>query len=180
MGQFERTLIIAEEGSLVSYVEGCTAPTYSSSSLHSTVVEIIAMPGARVRYYTIQNWSKTIYNLVTKRAFAFKDSVVEWIDCNLGSGVTMKYPAVVLKGEGARAEILSIAMASSPGQVQDSGGKETHEAPNTSSRIISKSISKGGRASYRGAIKVLPGATGSKSFVQCDALLIDAASRSDT
>ena len=181
MGQFERTLIIAEEGSLVSYVEGCTAPTYSSSSLHSAVVEIIAMPGARVRYYTIQNWSKNIYNLVTKRAFAYKDSVVEWIDCNLGSGVTMKYPAVVLKGEGARAEILSIAMASSPGQVQDSGGKVTHEAPNTSSRIISKSISsKGGRASYRGAVKVLPGATGSKSFVQCDALLIDAASRSDT
>ncbi len=181
MGQFERTLIIAEEGSLVSYVEGCTAPTYRSSSLHSAVVEIIALPGSRVRYYTIQNWSKNIYNLVTKRAFAYKDSVVEWIDCNLGSGVTMKYPGVVLKEEGARAEILSIAMASSPGQIQDSGGKVTHEAPNTSSRIISKSISsKGGRASYRGAVKVLPGASGCKSFVQCDALLIDPQSRTDT
>lgn len=181
MGQFERTLIIAEEGSLVSYVEGCTAPTYSSSSLHSAVVEIIALPGARVRYYTIQNWSKNIYNLVTKRAFAYKDAVVEWIDCNLGSGVTMKYPGVILKEEGARAEILSIAVASSPGQIQDSGGKVIHEAPNTSSRIISKSISsKGGRSSYRGAVKVLPGAVECKSFVQCDALLIDEASRTDT
>lgn len=181
MGQFERTLIIAEEGSLVSYVEGCTAPAYSSSSLHSAVVEIVALPGARVRYYTIQNWSKNIYNLVTKRAFAYRDSVVEWIDCNLGSGVTMKYPAVILKESGARAEILSIAVASSPGQIQDSGGKVTHEAPNTSSRIISKSISsKGGRSSYRGAVKVLPGAVNCKSFVQCDALLIDDASRTDT
>lgn len=181
MGQFERTLIIAEEGALVSYVEGCTAPAYSSSSLHSAVVEIVALPGARVRYYTIQNWSKNIYNLVTKRAFAYRDSVVEWIDCNLGSGVTMKYPAVVLKEEGARAEILSIAVASSPGQIQDSGGKAIHEAANTSSRIISKSISsKGGRSSYRGAVKVLPGAMNCKSFVQCDALLIDDASRTDT
>lgn len=181
MGQFERTLIIAEEGSMVNYVEGCTAPTYVSSSLHSAVVEIIALPGARVRYYTIQNWSKNVYNLVTKRAWAYKDAVVEWIDCNLGSGVTMKYPAVVLKEPGARAEILSIAMATAPNQVQDSGGKITHEAPHTSSRIISKSISsKGGRSSYRGAVKVLPGAEQCKSYVECDALLLDEKSRTDT
>ncbi len=181
MGQFERTLIIAEEGSLVSYVEGCTAPTYGSSSLHSAVVEIVAMPGARVRYYTIQNWSKNVYNLVTKRAHAYRDSVVEWIDCNLGSGITMKYPAVVLKEEGARAEILSIALASAENQIQDSGGKVTHLAPRTSSRIIAKSISsKGGRSSYRGMVKIAAGAEGSKSFVQCDALLIDDHSRTDT
>ena len=181
MGQFERTLIIAEEGSFVSYVEGCTAPTYGSSSLHSAVVEIVALPGARVRYYTIQNWSKNVYNLVTKRAYAYKDSVVEWIDCNLGSGVTMKYPAVVLKEEGARAEILSIALASAENQTQDSGGKITHLAPRTSSRIISKSISsKGGRSSYRGMVKIAPDAVGAKSFVQCDALLIDDRSRTDT
>lgn len=181
MGQFERTLIIAEEGSMVNYVEGCTAPTYVTSSLHSAVVEIIALPGARVRYYTIQNWSKNVYNLVTKRAFAYKDSVVEWIDCNLGSGVTMKYPAVVLKEPGARAEILSIALATAPNQVQDSGGKITHEAPYTTSRIVSKSISsKGGRSSYRGAVKVMPGAEHCKSYVECDALLLDEKSRTDT
>ncbi len=181
MGQFERTLIIADEGSCVSYVEGCTAPAYVSSSLHSAVVEIIALPGARVRYYTIQNWSKNVYNLVTKRAFAYKDAVVEWIDCNIGSGITMKYPSVVLKESGAHGEILSVAMASSPGQIQDSGGKIIHAAPNTTSRIISKSISsKGGRSSYRGLIKVCKGAEKSKSFVQCDALLIDDKSRSDT
>jgi Fe-S cluster assembly protein SufB len=139
------------------------------------------LPGARVRYYTIQNWSKNVYNLVTKRAFAYKDSVVEWIDCNLGSGVTMKYPAVVLKEPGARAEILSIALATAPNQVQDSGGKITHEAPYTTSRIVSKSISsKGGRSSYRGAIKVLPGAEHCKSYVECDALLLDEKSRTDT
>ncbi len=181
MGQFERTLIIADEGSFVTYVEGCTAPSYSSSSLHSAVVEIIALKGARVRYYTVQNWSRSVYNLVTKRAHAYEDAVVEWIDGNMGSAITMKYPAVVLKGERARAEILSIAMASTPGQIQDSGGKAIHEAPNTSSRIISKSISaRGGRASYRGAVKVAPEAENCKSFVQCDALIIDAASRSDT
>lgn len=181
MGQFERTLIIADEGALVSYVEGCTAPTYVTSSLHSAVVEIIARPGARVRYYTIQNWSKNVYNLVTKRAIAYKDSVVEWIDCNLGSGITMKYPAVILKEEGAKAEILSIAMASAANQIQDSGGKVTHLAPNTSSRIIAKSISsKGGRSSYRGMIKVAQGAKNCKSFVQCDALLLDEYSRTDT
>lgn len=181
MGQFERTLIIADEGSTVTYVEGCTAPSYNASSLHSAVVEIIALPGARVRYYTIQNWSRNVFNLVTKRAFAYKNSVVEWIDANLGSGITMKYPAVVLKEEGARAEILSIAMASTPGQVQDSGGKAIHLAPNTSSRIISKSISgNGGRSSYRGVVKVAAGAHGCKSYVQCDALILDDRSRSDT
>jgi len=181
MGQFERTLIIADEGSMVTYVEGCTAPSYAASSLHSAVVEIIAKKGARVRYYTIQNWSRNVYNLVTKRAVAEEDAVVEWIDGNLGSGVTMKYPAVILKGERARAEILSIAMASAPNQTQDSGGKVTHMAPNTSSRIISKSISaKGGRASYRGTVKVLPGANNCKSYVQCDALILDDSSRSDT
>ncbi len=181
MGQFERTLIIADEGSMVSYVEGCTAPTYASSSLHSAVVEIIAMPNARVRYYTIQNWSKNVYNLVTKRAVAHKDSLVEWIDCNLGSGVTMKYPGVILKEEGARAEIISLAMASRPEQVQDSGGKIMHLAPNTSSRIVSKSISSnGGRSSYRGAVNVVKGAKNCKSYVECDALLIDEKSRTDT
>ena len=181
MGQFERTLIIAEEGSFVHYVEGCTAPTYSTSSLHSAVVEIIALPGSRVRYSTIQNWSRNVFNLVTKRAVAYRDSFVEWIDGNLGSAVTMKYPAVILKEPGARAEILSIAMASWPGQIQDSGAKVTHEAPNTSSKIVSKSISSnGGRSSYRGAVKVLAGAENCKSFVQCDALLLDDKSRSDT
>jgi len=181
MGQFERTLIIADEDSFVNYVEGCTAPTYGSSSLHSAVVEIIAKKKSRVRYSTIQNWSKNVYNLVTKRAEAYQDSVVEWIDGNLGSGVTMKYPAVILKESGAKAEILSIAMASAPNQIQDAGGKVTHLASNTSSRIVSKSISsKGGRSSYRGAIKVVQGAENCKSFVQCDALILDDYSRSDT
>lgn len=181
MGQFERTLIIADEGAQVAYVEGCTAPAYVSSSLHSAVVEIIALKNARVRYYTIQNWSKNVYNLVTKRAVAHKDSLVEWIDCNLGSGVTMKYPAVILKEEGAKAEVLSIAMASAPNQVQDSGGKITHLASNTSSRIIAKSISsKGGRSSYRGSVSVVKGAKNCKSFVQCDALILDDKSRTDT
>ncbi|MBL4588362.1 Fe-S cluster assembly protein SufB [Candidatus Babeliales bacterium] len=180
-GQFERTLIIADEGSFVNYVEGCTAPTYGTSSLHSAVVEIVALKGARVRYSTIQNWSQSVYNLVTKRAHAYQDSFVEWIDGNLGSLVTMKYPAVVLKESGARAEVLSIAMANRPNQIQDSGAKIEHCAPNTTSRIVSKSISgSGGRASYRGVIKINPGATNSKSFVACDALLLDANSRSDT
>lgn len=181
MGQFERTLIIADEGSFVTYIEGCTAPNYVASSLHSAVVEIVAKKGARVRYYTIQNWSKNVYNLVTKRACAYENAVVEWVDGNLGSGITMKYPAVVLKEPGARAEILSIAVASSPGQIQDSGGKAIHEAPHTSSRIISKSISsKGGRASYRGTVKVVKDAEHCKSYVQCDALILDDSSRSDT
>ena len=181
MGQFERTLIIADEGSFVHYVEGCTAPSYTSSSLHSAVVEIVALPGARVRYSTIQNWSRNVYNLVTKRAFAYKDAVVEWIDGNLGSGVTMKYPAVVLKEPGARAEILSVAMASNKGQVQDAGAKAIHLASNTTSRIISKSISShGGQSSYRGVVSVAPNAHSCKSSVQCDALLLDGESRSDT
>ena len=181
MGQFERTLIIADENSSVHYVEGCTAPTYGTSSLHSAVVEIIALPGARVRYTTIQNWSRNVYNLVTKRAHAYKNAFVEWIDGNFGSKITMKYPAVILKEPGARAEVLSIAVACSPKQIQDSGAKVTHEACNTSSKIVSKSISAhGGRASYRGSVIIKPGAINSKSFVQCDALLLDAASRSDT
>lgn len=180
MGQFERTLIIADKDSLVTYVEGCTAPAYSSSSLHSAVVEIIAKHASRVRYYTIQNWSKNVFNLVTKRAVAYKDSVVEWIDGNLGSKVTMKYPAVVLKEEGAKAEVLSIAIASSNEQIQDTGAKAIHLASNTSSKIVSKSISRnGGRSSYRGLVKVVRGAQNCKSFVQCDALILDGKSRSD-
>ncbi len=181
MGQFERTLIIAEEGSFVHYVEGCTAPVYNSNSLHSAVVEIIACKNSRVRYSTIQNWSKDVYNLVTKRAIAFQDSLVEWIDGNLGSGITMKYPAVILKESGAKADILSIAMAKSKGQIQDSGGKVIHLASNTKSRIISKSISKGGgRCSYRGLVKVIKGASHCNSYVQCDALILDDISISDT
>jgi len=181
MGQFERTLIIADEGSFVNYIEGCTAPSYVTSSLHSAVVEIIAHKNSRVRYSTIQNWSKNVYNLVTKRAMAHENSVVEWIDGNLGSGITMKYPAVILKGDNSRAEILSIAMASAPNQIQDSGGKVTHLGKNTHSRIVSKSISsRGGRSSYRGMVKVTPLAENSKSFVQCDALLLDDKSQSDT
>jgi Fe-S cluster assembly protein SufB len=181
MGQFERTLIIAEEGSFVHYVEGCTAPVYNTSSLHSAVVEIIAKKGSRVRYSTVQNWSRDVYNLVTKRAAAYENSFVEWIDGNLGSGITMKYPCVILKEPGARAEILSVAMANTKGQIQDSGAKVIHEAPHTSSRIISKSVSKnGGRCSYRGVVKVLNGAKNCKSYVQCDALILDEHSISDT
>jgi Fe-S cluster assembly protein SufB len=180
MGQFERTLIIADEGAYVHYVEGCTAPTYSSASLHSAVVELIALDNARIRYTTIQNWSGNVYNLVTKRAVAHENSVVEWVDGNIGSAVTMKYPAVVLKGRKAHGETLSLAFAGR-GQHQDTGSKMTHAAPETTSRIISKSISKdGGRTSYRGGVWVLPGATKSKSNVVCDALLIDEDSRSDT
>ncbi len=180
MGQFERTLIIAEEGSSVHYVEGCTAPTYTTDSLHSAVVEIIVGRGARVRYTTIQNWSKNVYNLVTKRAFAHRDSVMEWVDCNLGSKLTMKYPSVYLMEPGARAEILSLAFASRD-QHQDSGGKIIHVAPHTSSRIIAKSICKdGGRTSYRGLLEVRKGAEGVKSHVTCDALILDEQSRSDT
>lgn len=180
MGQFERTLIIAEEGSSLHYIEGCTAPIYSSDSLHSAVVEIIAKPGAHVRYTTIQNWSKNVYNLVTKRAFAQQDAIVEWVDANLGSKITMKYPAVYMIGKGARAEILSIVFAGR-GQHQDAGGKVVHAAPYTSSTITSKSISKdGGRASYRGLLKINKGAEGSRSNVRCDALLMDEKSRTDT
>ena len=180
MGQFERTLIIAEEGSYVHYVEGCTAPTYSSNSLHSAVVEIIVKKNARVRYTTIQNWSTNVFNLVTKRAAAYEGAVMEWVDGNLGSRLTMKYPSVYLMEPGAHGEILSLAMASD-GQHQDAGGKIVHAAPDTTSTIISKSVSKGsGRTSYRGALKVYPGAVRSKSTVRCDALLLDEKSRSDT
>jgi Fe-S cluster assembly protein SufB len=180
MGQFERTLIIADKGSRVHYIEGCTAPVYSTNSLHSAVVELIALDGAYIRYTTIQNWSRNIYNLVTKRAVAHKNATVEWVDGNLGSRLTMKYPCVYLVGEGAKGEILSIAMAGK-GQHQDAGAKVIHAAPNTSSRITSKSISKaGGRASYRGLVKVYPKAANCKVSVECDALLIDEDSRSDT
>lgn len=180
MGQFERTLIIADEGSYVHYVEGCTAPTYSSDSLHSAVVEIVINKGARVRYTTIQNWSSNVYNLVTKRAVAYEDATMEWVDCNLGSKTTMKYPAVYMMGKGAHGEILSVAFAGK-GQHQDAGGKVVHAAPHTSSLITSKSISKdGGRTSYRGLLKVYPGCEGVKSNVRCDALLLDEDSRSDT
>jgi Fe-S cluster assembly protein SufB len=180
MGQFERTLIIADEGSYVHYVEGCTAPTYSTDSLHSAVVEIIVKKNARVRYTTIQNWSNNVYNLVTKRAIAETDATVEWVDCNLGSKLTMKYPSVYLMGEGAHGEILSLAFAGN-GQHQDAGGKIVHVAPNTSSAIVSKSVSRGnGRTSYRGLLKVYEGAEHSSSTVRCDALLLDELSRSDT
>ena len=180
MGQFERTLIIVDEGASVHYVEGCTAPTYSSESLHSAVVEIIVKRGARCRYTTIQNWSNNVYNLVTKRAMAYGDSLMEWVDGNLGSKLTMKYPAIYLMEPGARGETLSIAFAGN-GQHQDAGAKMVHCASNTYSRIISKSISRGGgRASYRGLAKVVPGAKHCKSNVVCDALILDSASRSDT
>jgi Fe-S cluster assembly protein SufB len=180
MGQFERTLIIVDEGASVHYVEGCTAPTYSSNSLHSAVVEILVKRGARCRYTTIQNWSNNVYNLVTKRAMVYADGLMEWVDGNLGSKLTMKYPAVYLMEPGARGETLSIAFASE-GQHQDAGSKMVHCAPNTSSRIISKSISKsGGRTSYRGLVKINKNATGCKSSVVCDALILDSESRSDT
>ena len=180
MGQFERTLIVVEEGAQVHYVEGGTAPIYTTESLHSAVVEIIVKKGGRCRYTTIQNWANNIYNLVTKRAVAGEDALMEWVDGNLGSRLTMKYPSVYMMGKGARGEILSIAFAGK-GQHQDAGGKVVHGAPHTSSRIISKSISKnGGRASYRGLLKVANGAHGSKSNVVCDALILDPQSRSDT
>jgi Fe-S cluster assembly protein SufB len=180
MGQFERTLIIADEGSYVHYIEGCTAPIYQSDSLHSAVVEIIVKKNARVRYTTIQNWSTNVYNLVTKRAVAEEGATMEWVDGNIGSKVTMKYPAVILAGEHAKGETLSVAFAG-PGQHQDAGAKMIHLAPNTSSSIISKSIARGGgRTSYRGEIRVNPGAYNSANTVRCDALLVDTISRSDT
>src|SRR5213079_1122307 len=180
MGQFERTLIIADEGSYVHYIEGCTAPIYKSDSLHSAVVEIIVKKNARVRYTTIQNWSNNVYNLVTKRAVAYEGATMEWIDGNIGSKVTMKYPAVYLMGEHAKGETLSIAFAGE-GQHQDAGAKMVHAAPNTSSSILSKSVARGGgRTSYRGLIQINEGAHGSKSNVLCDALLVDQISRSDT
>ncbi len=180
MGQFERTLIIAEEGSYVHYIEGCTAPIYTTDSLHAAVVEILVKKGARVRYTTIQNWSNNVYNLVTKRMFVEEEGFGEWIDGNLGSKVTMKYPSVFLKGKGAKGEVLSLAFAGK-NQHQDAGGKAIHLAPYTSSTITSKSVSKdGGRCSYRGMVRIANGAKGSKSFVRCDALLLDEFSRSDT
>ena len=180
MGQFERTLIIADEGSYIHYVEGCTAPTYSSDSLHSAVVEIIVKKNARVRYTTIQNWSNNVYNLVTKRAYAYENAVMEWVDGNIGSKLTMKYPSVYLMEPGAHGEILSLAFAGDQ-QHQDAGGKVVHVAPDTTSAIVSKSVSRGsGRSSYRGLLKVYEGATNSSSTVRCDALLLDELSRSDT
>ena len=179
-GQFERTLIIADEGSSVSYVEGCTAPIYSTDSLHAAVVELIALKDAKIRYTTIQNWSNNVYNLVTKRAYAYEGAVVEWIDGNLGSKRTMKYPSVFLLGRGAKADILSVAFAGS-GQHQDAGGKAIHMASDTTSTIISKSISMGtGRATYRGQLRVEKGAQNVKSQVNCDALLLDETSKTDT
>ncbi len=180
MGQFERTLIIADEGSSVHYIEGCTAPVYSSDSLHAAVVELIAMPGAHIRYTTIQNWSTNVFNLVTKRAKAYEGAVVEWVDGNIGSKLTMKYPAIVLAGEGAHGEVLSVAFAAT-GQHQDAGAKMIHLAPRTTSRIVSKSISIGeGRSTYRGLVKIARGAVGAKTHVECDALLIGERARSDT
>jgi Fe-S cluster assembly protein SufB len=180
MGQFERTLIIADEGSSVHYVEGCTAPVYSSDSLHSAVVEIVVKKDARVRYTTIQNWSNNVYNLVTKRTAVHEGGRMEWIDGNIGSKVTMKYPACYLLGERATGEVLSVAFAGE-GQHQDAGAKMVHAAPHTSSNIVSKSVARGGgRTSYRGLVQVQEGATGSKASVKCDALLVDAISRSDT
>ncbi|GAB4326291.1 MAG: Fe-S cluster assembly protein SufB [Candidatus Sumerlaeia bacterium] len=180
VGQFERTLIIADKGSRVHYIEGCTAPVYTSNSLHAAVVELLALEGAYIRYTTIQNWANNIYNLVTKRAVAYKNATVEWVDGNIGSRLTMKYPGVYLMGEGAKGEILSVAFAGT-GQHQDAGAKVIHAAPRTTSRITSKSISKdAGRASYRGLVKVYPNARQCKVSVECDALLIGSQARSDT
>ena len=179
-GQFERTLIIVDEGAQVHYIEGCTAPIYATESLHVAVVEVIAKKGSKVRYTTIQNWSNDVYNLVTKRAHAYEDSRVEWIDANTGSRKTVKYPSIYLRGRGATADIISVAVAGS-GQHQDTGAKAIHLAPDTRSRIVSKSVSKdGGRATYRGSVKVVPGATNAVASVRCDALMLDDSSRSDT
>lgn len=180
MGQFERTLIIVDEGAYVHYVEGCSAPIYSSDSLHSAVVEIVVKENGRCRYTTIQNWSNNVYNLVTKRAVAHKNAVMEWVDGNIGSKVTMKYPGVWLTGDGARGETMSVALAGK-GQHQDAGAKMVHAAPRTSSNIVSKSVARGGgRTSYRGLVQIHEGAYNAKSNVKCDALLVDNQSRSDT
>lgn len=179
-GQFERTLIVVDEGAFVHYIEGCTAPVYSKDSLHSAVVEIVALPGSRVRYSTIQNWSSNVYNLVTKRSKAYSGATIEWVDGNIGSKRTMKYPCVILAGEGAHGEVLSVAFAGS-GQEQDTGGKMIHLASNTSSVVTSKSISRGGGvATYRGLVRVAPGLSGIRSKVECDALILDHESKSDT
>ncbi len=180
IGQFERTLIIADEGAEVHYIEGCTAPVYSSESLHSAVVELVALKGAKLRYTTIQNWSSDVYNLVTKRAYAYEGATVEWIDGNIGSKITMKYPGIYLMGRRAYGETLSIAFAGK-GQHQDTGAKMVHLAPETTSKITSKSVSRlDGRSTYRGLLKVAKGSTGVKSTVRCDALLLDDTSRTDT
>ncbi len=180
MGQFERTLIIADEGATVHYIEGCSAPVYTTDSLHSAVVELVALPGGRITYTTIQNWSNNVFNLVTKRAAAYDEAHVEWIDGNIGSRLTMKYPAVYLMGPKASGEVLSVAYAGE-GQHQDAGAKMVHAAPETTSKIVSKSISKdGGRTTYRGLVRVEEGMSGCRSHVQCDALLLDQDSRSDT
>jgi Fe-S cluster assembly protein SufB len=179
-GQFERTLIVVEEGAKVHYIEGCSAPVYAADSLHAAVVEVVALAGAKVRYTTIQNWSNDVYNLVTKRAHAYEDSTVEWIDANTGSRKTVKYPSIYLRGRRATADIISVAVAGA-GQHQDTGAKAVHLAPDTRSRIVSKSVSKdGGRATYRGQLKVAPGATNVVASVRCDALMLDDQSRSDT
>jgi Fe-S cluster assembly protein SufB len=179
-GQFERTLIVIDEGAKVHYIEGCTAPIYSTDSLHAAVVEVVALKDSKVRYTTIQNWSRDVYNLVTKRAHAYENATVEWVDANTGSRLTMKYPSIYLRGRGATAEIVSVAFAGH-GQHQDTGAKAIHLAPDTRSRIISKSVSKdGGRATYRGNLRVQPGATGVVASVRCDALMLDDQSRSDT
>ena len=180
MGQFERTLIVADEGSSIHYVEGCTAPTYSTDSLHSAVVELVALPGSHIRYSTVQNWSANVYNLVTKRGIAHKNAKIEWVDGNIGSKLTMKYPSVILKGEGSHAEVISVAYSGN-GQHQDAGAKIHHLASNTTSKILSKSISKdGGRGSYRGMVTVSPKADNCKLNIVCDALILDDESRSDT
>ncbi len=179
-GQFERTLIVVDEGAKVHYIEGCTAPIYTTDSLHAAVVEVVALPGSKVRYTTIQNWSRDVYNLVTKRAYAYENATVEWVDANTGSRLTMKYPAIFLVGRGATAEVVSVAFAGHD-QHQDTGAKAVHLAPDTRSRIVSKSVSKdGGRATYRGTVRVAPGATNVTTSVRCDALLLDDLSRSDT
>lgn len=182
MGQFERTLIIADKGSKLHYIEGCSAPQYRGKrhSLHTAVVEIVALEGAQVRYTTLQNWSSNVYNLVTKRAFAYENAYVEWLDANIGSKITMKYPSIYMLGKNARADILSVAYAGK-GQYQDAGGKAVHLAPNTSSKIISKSVSKeGGKCTYRGLLHIAKKAINSKSTVRCDAMLIDELSKTDT
>lgn len=180
MGQFERTLIIADEGAEIMYMEGCTAPMYDSATLHSGVVELVALKGAKIQYVTVQNWATNVYNLVIQRGMAMEDAEIRWIDCNLGSGLTMKYPAVVLQGRRARGEVVSISLAHD-GQVQDTGARMIHAAPDTTSNIVAKSISIGnGRASYRGEVNILKGMSGCKNNTECDALLINAHSRTDT
>ncbi len=180
MGQFERTLIIADEGAELMYMEGCTAPKYETATLHSGVVELVALPGAKIQYVTVQNWATNVYNLVVQRGLAMREAEIRWIDCNIGSAVTMKYPGVILQGERARGEVVSISIARD-GQLQDTGARMIHAAAGTTSNIVAKSVSVGrGRASYRGEVRVQPGAEGSRNHTECDALLLNAGSRTDT